>query len=80
MQDTRRALSDVQKNMSIEFGTGCYRFINEKLSENMQYFMFNRTVFYVEMAKVEKELRESRNLTEDYKKTTAEMVVSILGR
>ncbi|WP_333655960.1 YkgJ family cysteine cluster protein [Dissulfurispira sp.] len=67
-----------KKNMSIEFGTGCYKFINEKLNENMQYFMFNRTVFYVEMAKVEKELRESLNLTEDYKKTTAEMVVSIL--
>lgn len=67
-----------KKNMSIEFGTGCYRFINEKLNENMQYFMFNRTVFYVEMAKVEKELRETLNLAGDYKKTTAEMVVSIL--
>jgi hypothetical protein len=64
--------------MSIEFGTGCYRFINEKLNKNMQYFMFNRTVFYVGMARLEKELRESLNLAEDYKKTTAEMVVSIL--
>ncbi|BCB97213.1 hypothetical protein JZK55_21350 [Dissulfurispira thermophila] len=66
------------KNMSIEFGTGCHRFINEKLNENIQYFMFNRTVFYVEMAKAEKELRDALNLAGDYKKTTAEMVVSIL--
>ncbi|HCL81606.1 MAG TPA: hypothetical protein DHW81_05080, partial [Nitrospiraceae bacterium] len=67
-----------KKNMSIEFGTGCLRFVNEKLNENMQYFMFNRTIFYVEMAKVEKELRESLSLGGDYKKTTAEIVLSIL--
>ena len=68
-----------KQNMAIEFGMGCYRFLNEKLGGDVPYFMFNRTMFYMEMAKLEKEVREGLGHTGDYKKTTAEMVVSILG-
>lgn len=67
-----------KKDMTIEFGTGCYRFVTEKLNENMQYFMFNRTMFYMEMAKLEKEVRETLGFSGDYSKTTAEMTVNIL--
>lgn len=66
------------RDTSIEYGIGCHRFMDEKVKEGIKYFPLNRTMFYVEMARTEKELRESIGFTGDYSKTTAEMVLSIL--
>ncbi len=67
-----------KRDMSIEYGIGCHRFMSEMLSEDLKYFPLNRTMFYVEMARLEKEVREKLNYTGEYSKTTAEMVLSIL--
>ncbi|MDP3260107.1 MAG: hypothetical protein Q8M34_05930 [Thermodesulfovibrionales bacterium] len=65
------------RNFKMEYGDGCYRFIMEK--ENVpKDFRINRTNFYLEIAQIEREVRESRNITEKYKKTTAELVLSII--
>ncbi|MEW5746587.1 MAG: YkgJ family cysteine cluster protein [Nitrospirota bacterium] len=67
-----------KQNMSIDYGIGCHRFMAEKVEEGLKYFPLNRTMFYVEIAKVEKEARALLGYTGDYRKTTAEMVLSIL--
>lgn len=67
-----------KRDMSIEYGIGCYRFMSEKVGEQMKYFPLNRTMFYVEMARLEKEARERFDFKGDYSKTTAEMILSIL--
>jgi Fe-S-cluster containining protein len=69
-----------KRDMSFELGAGCHRFMTEKAQkEGLQYYPLNRTMFYVEMARVEKDVREKLG-TGDYSKTTAEMVLSILGK
>ncbi|MBZ0155482.1 MAG: YkgJ family cysteine cluster protein [Alphaproteobacteria bacterium] len=69
------------RDMSVEYGTGCHRFMSEKVKEGMKYFPFNRTMFYVEMARLEKAVRESGGfMGASYGKTTAEMVQSILRK
>ncbi|MEW6116676.1 MAG: YkgJ family cysteine cluster protein [Nitrospirota bacterium] len=67
-----------KRDTSIEYGIGCHRFMSEKIQEGLKYFPLNRTMFYVEMARLEKEVRELLNYTGDYRKTTAEMILSIL--
>ncbi len=65
------------RNFKMEYGDGCYRFIMEK--ENVSKdFRINRTNFYLEIAQIEREVRERLNFTGRYKKTTAEMVLSII--
>ncbi|MCK7507555.1 MAG: hypothetical protein MZV70_28300 [Desulfobacterales bacterium] len=66
-------------DMSIEYGTGCHRFQAEKMPLNTTYFIFNRTIFYRELAKLEEEVRKSLSFAGPYRKTTAEMVLAILG-
>ncbi|MFZ3122241.1 MAG: hypothetical protein WA104_02600 [Thermodesulfovibrionales bacterium] len=57
---------------------GCYRFIMEK--ENVpKDFRINRTNFYLEIAQIEREVREKINFTGRHKKTTAEMVLNIIN-
>lgn len=41
-------------------------------------FRINRTNFYLEIAQIEREVRERLNFTGRYNKTTAEMVLSII--
>lgn len=65
------------RNFKMEYGDGCYRFIMEK--ENVSKdFRINRTNFYLEIAQIEREVREKLNFTGRHKKTTAEMVLSII--
>ena len=68
-----------KRDMSVEYGVGCHRFMDEKVTEGLKYFPLNRTMFYVEMARLEKEVRERLGFTGNYSKTTAEMILSILG-
>jgi len=65
------------RNFKMEYGDGCYRFITEK-NNITKDFRINRTNFYLEIAMLEKEVREKLNFTGKYKKTTAEMVLSIV--
>ncbi len=65
-----------KRDGSVEYGMGCYRFMEEKAGD-VQYFVFNRTMFYIEMANVEKEVRSSLNYIGNYSKTTAEMILDI---
>ena len=69
-----------KRDMSIEYGIGCHRFMAEKVTEGLKYFPLNRTMFYIEMAKLEKEVRGHLNFMGAYGKTTAEMVLSILRK
>ncbi|MBI3377991.1 MAG: hypothetical protein HY035_06300 [Nitrospirae bacterium] len=65
------------KNFKMEYGDGCYRLIMEK--ENApKDFRINRTPFYLEIAQIEREVREKLNFTCRYKKTTAEMILNII--
>ncbi len=66
------------RNMRMEYGDGCYRFIEGKAGIEKS-FRLKRTGFYFDIAMLEKELREQRNFTGRYKKTTAEMILSIAG-
>lgn len=68
------------RDLSVECGAGCSRFMRERALEGPGYFMFNRTIFYVEVAKLERELRDHLGFIGDYRKTVADMVVTILGR
>ncbi len=64
------------RNFKMEYGDGCYRFITAK--NNMtKDFRINRTGFYLELAQLEREVREALNFTGKHKKTTAEMLLSI---
>lgn len=65
-----------KKDMTVEYGMGCYRFITEK-GKDPKGFKINRTRHYIELAMLEKEIRERQNFTGRYKKTTAEMILSI---
>ena len=67
------------RNFKFETGYGCYRFITEK-ENTAKNFRINRTAFYLDIAQIEREVREKLNFTGRYKKTTAEMVLSIYGR
>ncbi|TAL22474.1 MAG: hypothetical protein EPN94_11080 [Nitrospirae bacterium] len=67
------------RNFKFETGDGCYRFITEK-ENTAKDFRINRTAFYLDIAQTEREVREKLNFTGRYKKTTAEMVLSIYGR
>jgi len=65
------------RNFKMEYGDGCYRFITEKETMPKDY-RINRTNFYLKIAQLEKQVREKLNFTGRYKKTTAEMVLSII--
>jgi len=66
------------RNFKMEYGDGCYRFITEK--ENAaKDFRIKRTEFYLDIAMLEKEIRERLNFTGRYKKTTAEMILAIIN-
>ncbi|MBI4685528.1 MAG: hypothetical protein HY755_10050 [Nitrospirae bacterium] len=63
---------------SIEYGAGCYRFLTEK-AEAAEDYIINRTPFYLDIARLEKEVREYLNMPGKYKKTTAEMALNIIS-
>ena len=65
------------RNFKMEYGDGCYIFMN-KNADRAKDFRINRTGFYLDIAMLEKEVRESLNITEKYKRTTAEMVLNII--
>lgn len=67
------------RNFKMETGDGCYRFITEK-ENSAKDSRINRTAFYLDIAQIEREVREKLNFTGRYKKTTAEMVLSIYGK
>lgn len=69
-----------RQDMSFEYGVGCRRFMAERVREGVSYFPLNRTMFYVEMAKLEQETRARLSFSGEYRKTTAEMVRSLLER
>lgn len=69
-----------KRDMSVEYGIGCNRFMSGMANREMKYFPLNRTMFYVEMARLEKELREHLGSTESYSKTTAEMILSVFNK
>lgn len=70
----------VGEDGSVEFGSGCHRFMAEKVSESTQYFMFNRTMFYREVASLEREVRASLGFSGEHRKTIADMLVDMSGR
>jgi len=65
------------RNFKMEYGEGCYRFIAEKETAPKGH-RINRTNFYLEIAQLERQVREKLNFSGRYKKTTAEMVLSII--
>lgn len=69
-----------KRDGTVEYGTGCYRFMKEKARDDIHYFMFNRTMYYVEMANVEKEVRSILNYSGNYSKTTAEMILDVVQK
>lgn len=67
------------RNFKMETGDGCYRFITEKKNAAKD-FRINRTAFYLDIAQIEREVREKLNFTGKYKKTTAEMILNRYGK
>ena len=55
------------------YSPGCKVF--EKQCEWKKYIKFDRTPFYVEMAKLERELREVAGFTQKFKMTVAQMLI-----
>ena len=58
----------------IMYSPGCEAFT--KQCEAKEYIKFDRTPFYVEMAKHERELREAVGFAQKFKMTVAEMLIS----
>ena len=54
------------------FGPGCHVFTENYKNKN--YFKFDRTPFYIELAELEKELRQAVGMMQKIKMTVAEMV------
>ncbi len=59
---------------NIVYSPGCEAFT--KQSEGKGYFQFDRTPFYIEMAKLEAELKQAFGITQKLKMTVAEMLTS----
>jgi len=58
----------------IMYSPGCKAF--EKQCDGKKYIKFDRTPFYVEMAKLEKGLREVAGFMQKFKMTVAQMLIS----
>lgn len=67
------------RNMRLEYGEGCYRFITEK-TDMEKTCKIKRTGFYFDIAMLEKEVREKLGFSGRCKKTTAEMILDIVRR
>ncbi len=63
-----------RRGQGIMYGPGCEAF--EKQCDGEKYIKFDRTPFYVEMAKLERELREVAGFTQKFKMTVAQMLIS----
>lgn len=58
---------------NILYGPGCEAFT--KQCEKKDYFKFDRTPFYIDMAKLENELKQSAGITQKSKMTIAQMLI-----
>ena len=58
---------------SIAYGLGCEAF--SKYCSEKDYYRFDRTPFYMEMASLEKELKQAAGITTKVKMTVADMLV-----
>jgi MFS superfamily sulfate permease-like transporter len=56
-----------------EIGHGCHKFEAESKGKKLPYFKLDRTIFYTEIAKLEREIREKISSKQSYKKTIADM-------
>ncbi len=59
----------------IMYSPGCEAFT--KQCEGKEYIKFDRTPFYIEMAKLESQLREAVGFTQKFKMTVAQMLIKI---
>ena len=60
------------------YGPGCATF--DRRCGRMDYFAFDRTPFYLELAKLEQAVKQALGVTEKFKMTVAEMILSIAER
>lgn len=58
----------------VHYGKGCKLFTENHI--NKDYFSFDRTPFYFQLARLERELKEKICLKEKFKKTIAQMLVT----
>ncbi|MCD6185012.1 MAG: hypothetical protein J7K84_04375, partial [Deltaproteobacteria bacterium] len=58
----------------INRGPGCDDFM--KLCNSKEYYKFDRTPFYIKMAALEKDLKETAGITKKIKMTIAEMIIN----
>ncbi len=63
---------ELQGRQGVVFGSGCDAFT--KTAKEKNYFKFDRTKFYIKMAKLEKEFKERYNISKKFKKTIAQML------
>ncbi|HDL07201.1 MAG TPA: hypothetical protein ENG35_00480 [Desulfobacteraceae bacterium] len=70
---------ELQKpGQAVFYGSGCKVFTDQ--NKKKDYFKFNRTPFYIEMAQLENELKQYAGITCKFKMTIAEMVRSMKNR
>ncbi len=55
------------------YGSGCEIFLTQ--AKGKSYFQFDRTPLYFEMARLEKELKQTLGIEKKFKKTIAQMIV-----
>lgn len=60
---------------TVEYGTGCSRFIGKYSGRDFVFYPFNRTMFYHEVARIEKEVRAAAGVSIVPRKTIAEMLL-----
>jgi len=58
----------------VHYGKGCKLFTENHIDKD--YFSFDRTPFYFQLARLERELKEKISLKEKFKKTIAQMLVT----
>jgi Fe-S-cluster containining protein len=64
---------ELQSPQGTIFSPGCEAFT--KKAEEKKYFEFDRTIFYIEMAKLEKEFKNTYNIDKKFKKTVSQMIL-----
>ena len=64
-------------DQNVFYGQGCELFTGQ--SEGKTYFKFDRTPFYLEMSRLETELKQSAGIAQKMKMTVAQMLLGVGG-
>lgn len=60
---------------AVEYGAGCSRFMSDHAGKDFVFYPFNRTMFYHEVARIERDMRAATGVSTVQRKTIADMLL-----